>query len=157
MVSGVQALAGSSFSVFRFPAQPLPHLDEAVETTFLRRYLSRTSGYLVLDQKHVVPLQHEHDSHLMDAVLNAGFSNGDIQLINYCRLYLQVHIVSDITDSTGSHIKTGARSGTFFSCSSTRYIPTIQAHPNVRAWRAWRSALALWATKEDRLTVPLGT
>jgi hypothetical protein len=67
-----------------------------------------------------------------------------------------VHTVSNITDAAGSRLKTGTRSGTLFSCSSTRYIPTIQARPNARAWRAWRSALALWATEEDQLTVPLG-
>jgi hypothetical protein len=89
-------------------------------------------------------------------VLHAGFSPGDVHLIQYCRLYLQAHTVSDITDSTGTRLKVGARSGTLFSCSSTRYIPTIQARPNARAWRIWRSALALWATEEDRLTVPLG-
>jgi hypothetical protein len=78
MVSWVQALAGTSYSVFRFPAQPRPHLNKAVETTFIQRYPSRALGYLVLDQEHVVPLQCEHNSHLMDAVVNAGFSNGDI-------------------------------------------------------------------------------
>jgi hypothetical protein len=64
MVSWVQALAGTSYSVFRFPARPLPHLDEAIETIFIRRYLTRTLGYLVLDQEQIVPLQREHDAHL---------------------------------------------------------------------------------------------
>jgi hypothetical protein len=92
----------------------------------------------------------------MDAVVNAGFSNGDLQLIQYCRLYLQVHTVSDITDSAGNRLKTGTQSGTLFSCSLTRYILTIQARPHALVWRACRTALALWATEEDRLTVPLG-
>jgi hypothetical protein len=49
MVSWVQALAGTGFSIFRFPAHQIPHLEEAIETTCIRRFLTRASGYLVLD------------------------------------------------------------------------------------------------------------
>jgi hypothetical protein len=157
LLAWVQALAGTSFSVLRFPARPMPHLEEAIKISYIRWYLSRAAGYLILDQEYVTPLQRVGDFHLMDAVLASGrFSAAKTCLIQYCRLFLQVHTVSDLTDSTGTTLKDGVRSGTLFSSSSTRLIPTIQARPNSRAWRTWRSALSLWANESDLLTLPLG-
>jgi hypothetical protein len=93
----------------------------------------------------------------MDAVLASGrFSPAEICLFQYCRLYLQVHTLSDIMDATGTPPKAGVRTGTLFLSSSTRLLPTLQARPNARAWRTWRSALSLWASENDALTNPLG-
>jgi hypothetical protein len=47
-----QALASTSFSVLRFPSITLPHLAEAIEISYLCRYLSRAAGYLILDQDY---------------------------------------------------------------------------------------------------------
>jgi hypothetical protein len=157
LLAWVQTLAGTSLSVLRRPSVVMPHLVEAVEISYIRRYLSRAQGYLVLDADYVVPLQRARDAHLMDAVLASGrFSPAEICLVQYCRLYLQVHTLSDITDSTGTSFKAGVRVGTLFLRSSTRLIPTLQAHPNARAWRTWRTALSLWASDNDSLTNPLG-
>jgi hypothetical protein len=136
LLAWVQALSGTSFSVLRFPARPMPQLEEAIEISYIRRYLSRAAGYLILDQEYVTPLQQVGDSHLMDAVLDSGrFSAAETCLIQYCRLFLQVHTVSDLTDSTGTTLKDGVRLGALFSSSLTRIIPTIQARPNSRSWR----------------------
>jgi hypothetical protein len=157
LLAWVQALTGTSFSVLRHPSRPLPHLEEGVEISYLRRYLSRAAGHITLDQDYVTPLQQIRNTHLMDAVLDSGhFTPAETCLVQYCRLFFQVRTVSDIADSTRTHLKDGIHSGTLFSCSSTRLIPTIQARPNSRAWRTWRLALPPWANKSDRLTIPLG-
>jgi hypothetical protein len=161
LLAWVQALAGTSFSVLRHPSVVLPHLAEAVEISYLRTYLTRASGHLVLDEDYVVPLQRSRDSHLMDAVLSsAQCTPAEICLSQYYSLYLKVHTLSEITDPTGTSRKAseraGARAGTRFLSSSTRLIPMLQAHPNARAWRTWRFALSLWVTETDALTHPLG-
>jgi hypothetical protein len=157
LLAWVQALAGTSYSVLRFPTIPLPHLAEAVEIQYLRQYLSRVSGHIVLDHNYVTPPQRDHDSHLMDRVLNSGqFTAAEMCSIQYCRLFLQCHTVSDITDPTGHYLKDGVRSGTLFHHSSTWLILTLQGRPHARAWRTWRSALSLWATEAGILTTPLG-
>jgi hypothetical protein len=130
----VQVLARTSFSVLCLPSVSLPHLAEAVEISYICCYSSCAAGYLILDDNYVVPLQRVRDSHLMDAVLNSGrFSPAEICLFQYCRLYLQVHTLFDITGPTGTHLKVGIRACTLFLSSSTRLIPTLQACPNARA------------------------
>jgi hypothetical protein len=99
----------------------MPHLEEAIKISYIRRYLSQAAGYLILDKEYVTSLQRVGDSHLMDAVLDSGrFSAPETCLIQYCRLFLQVHTVSDLTDSTGTTLKDGVRSGTLLSSLSTR-------------------------------------
>jgi hypothetical protein len=131
LLAWVQALAGTSYSGLRHPSRPLPHLEEFVEISYLCRYLSRAMGHITLDRDYVTPLQRIRDTHLMVAVLDSGrFTPAETCLVQYCRLFLQVHTVSNIAASTGTHLKAGIRSGNLFSCSSTRLIPTIQARPN---------------------------
>jgi hypothetical protein len=52
LLAWVQALTGTSYWVLRFPTNPLPHLAEAIEIPYLRQYLSRVSGHIVLDHDY---------------------------------------------------------------------------------------------------------
>ena len=79
----------------------LPHF-EGHYLKGIRSFLRHINGYIILDETYIPALQRENDRHLMDMVINSGkFSNRQIHLINYCRLYLSVHTLSDITKANG--------------------------------------------------------
>ena len=50
------------------------------------------------------PLQRESDQYLMEAAELAGFSAQELLFIDYCRLYLNVISIANISDASGQLI-----------------------------------------------------
>jgi hypothetical protein len=69
-----------------------------------------------------------------------------IRLINYCRLFLQVHTVADLATAEGTHIDLCFIHGNSSLLSSrTLDLEIHQERPcTPEAWKAWRKACALW-------------
>ena len=107
---------------------------------------------LQVDDAGVMPLQRLHDSHIMDHVIaSKRFTKGQLARINYVRLYLDVHTVSDIATACGKFLaKDHARKGR----------PRVnQAEPQCkRTWQLWNRACTLLCSNKrtKRLTTPLG-
>jgi hypothetical protein len=51
---------------------------------------------------YTVRIRRVHDSILMEDAMTGNFTDGEIQAINRCRLYLQVECLSDICTAAGS-------------------------------------------------------
>ena len=69
----------------------------------MRQYLRTFDGTISLQVAPVNTLQQINDRCIMDLVLTTGsFKKHKIKQINYCRLYLQVITISDITSATGA-------------------------------------------------------
>ena len=154
-----QRMSGISKPILEFPSITLPHL----ETSFfpsLRAYLSSTNSALVLEKSHVTPLQRIGDFHLMDRVLEYGqFRPREIRLINYCRLYLQVHTIADLTTAEGTLVDPGFLYDQVSLLSSrSTDLEIIQERPSTpEAWTAWRKACSLWCNIDTgALYQPLG-
>ena len=67
-----------------------------------------------------------------------GFSDKEMLLINRCRIYLQVHMVSEISTARGNHLCPDAWRGVPISAHTTLLLWPRQHRPNSTAWRAWR-------------------
>jgi hypothetical protein len=72
----------------------------------LRHYLFTINGTIKVDTNIIQPLQHIHNCNLMDAVLatNDQFTPKHVRMIHYCRLFLQVLTLSNITLANGTHL-----------------------------------------------------
>ena len=154
-----QRMSGISKPILEYPSIQLPHL----ETSFfpsLRAYLSSTNSALILENTHVVPLQRIGDFHLMDRVLECNqFSPRKIRLINYCRLFLQVHTVADLATAAGTHVDHCFLNGQVSLLSSrSNDLEIHQERPcTPEAWKEWRKACSLWCTIDTgALHQPLG-
>ena len=124
----------------------------------IRSFLRHINAHLELDEDFVPPLQREFDAHIMDIVIDSKkFANCEIERINYCRLYLQVHTISDITKSSGVwlHEEFLPEKHTIETPTTTE-IKFNQQHPGPKSWRLWRRANLLWASKYGRLHTSLG-
>ena len=82
----------------------LPHL-ESESLNSMRNYLASVGGSLELKGDFVVTKQRDKDIFLMDlAVESRRFKPAQLKRINYCRMYLNVLTLSDITTAKGDYI-----------------------------------------------------
>jgi hypothetical protein len=90
----------------------------------------------------------------MESLIASGrFTNKDLKEIKYCRVYLQVFNLSDITNIKGNKIAAWAGRGqTQYGHKSTWEWP-VQQRPT--AWKAWKEALEYLAPDGD-IGDPLG-
>ena len=155
-VAWTQYNAGTGISFLEDIHTQLPYCDSKW-LMGLKQFLEKIDGSLDLDDTYVLPIQREHDFYLMDKVLSEGtFSDDDLNMINYCRLYLQALTVSDITTLDGKTIDKPKLKGNWSLLSSRSTTHKVyQAKPNEEAWGKWRKACKLWSTG-GKLHQPLG-
>jgi hypothetical protein len=84
-----------------------------------------------LDDAYIPARQREHDFYIMDVVLaDSSYPSSDIQRINYCRLYLQATIASDICLPSGRTIDPAMLQGIPSALSSVSlHHHTVQPCP----------------------------
>ena len=151
-----QLNAGTGTSILTDVQTPLPHC-ESKWFKALRSFLHSIDVSLELDDSYVLPLQRENDFYLMDRIITEGtFTDSQLTLINYCRLYLQAITLSDITTLNGSRLDKHKLKGKWSSYSSTSTIhKVVQQRPNESAWSQWRKACKMFTTN-GKLHTPLG-
>ena len=97
----IQCSVGVSFPILNHANVPLPHI-ECKWITSIRTFLSAANMTIQVDTADIPPLQREGDAYIMNTVIQAvKFSPTDIRKINYCRLFLQVVTISDISMASG--------------------------------------------------------
>jgi hypothetical protein len=105
-----------------------------------------------------VPLEREHDDHIMDIILQSKkLKPAQIRTLNYCRMYLGAATLSDLTTANGIYLANAKLHGHISRMSSTTWWLRIHQDPPAEAqWILWRKANQLWSSKEGRLKHPLG-
>jgi hypothetical protein len=95
-----------------------------------------------------------HDIAIMESLIASGrFTNKELKEIKYCRIYLQVFSLSDITNIHGNKITAwAARGQKQYGCQTT-WDWSIQQRPI--AWKARKEALEYLAPDID-ISDPLG-
>jgi Reverse transcriptase (RNA-dependent DNA polymerase) len=84
-----------------------------------------------------------NDLYLMDIFINsAKYSPQELQQLNWCRIYLQVITVADITDARGHRILHHIWQGNKETQPRAQYAWPNQGKPSRQSWIAWRAALA---------------
>ena len=144
----VQYYLGTSQFFLDDVTTPLPHIPTKWYTS-LRNYLSDSDTQLKLATPISYPFQREEDKQLMDVFITSGtFTPGEIVKLNYCRLYLNVHTVADITLADGLTLDATMQKGTVSLLSSrSKHSPIKQSRPPERVWMLWRKACRLFSTK----------
>ncbi|KAI2510607.1 hypothetical protein MHU86_3718 [Fragilaria crotonensis] len=156
-VSWFQAQVGVSFSILEHVQEPLPHL-ESKWIRSLRNFLASINAKLRLDTPYLPELQRLHDACIMDVIQSSGkFTPTEICKLNYCRLYLNVVTISDITCVSGKRLDSNKLSGNHSRLSSYTHGTSIyQERPSDSTWVLWKKANRLWSTSSDALIQPLG-
>jgi hypothetical protein len=155
-VAWEQMIAGTSWSIFSRHDLSIPYL-ESKWILQIREALIDLQGTLQLDNTYTTFPQRRRDEHLMDiAIQSMCFSDKELALLNYCRLYLRVTLVSDISNAQGTHINPEV----WWGDRSTLPKPTStyprQSRPEAKSWIQWRSLLRLITHMSD-LQVITGT
>ena len=136
-----------------------PHF-EAKWLQSLRHYLRDIGGQLHLQDHGVSQLQRVNDCFLMDVVLESKkFRPATIKRINYCRMYLNVLLLSDITLPNGKQLDHAAYNGHKQGMSSSDSGHSVnQAKPNDKAWADWKRFLHHLCHRDaaHTLKAPLG-
>jgi hypothetical protein len=134
---------------------PLPYLT-AQWIPALRTFLATMDGQIKLDRHYIPALQRHGDEHIMDKVVDSGaFSTTQMQQINWCRLYLDVSTVSNLTTANGKFIDTAISQGhrtslSGFSC----WHKTNQAQPSSESWMQWNHVCRIWSHCDGSLFSP---
>lgn len=91
-------------SIFHDVCTPLPHL-ECRWLRSVRSFLASIQGSIRLDNAYTVEGERTHDIHIIEYAQECGlFTDEDIIIINYCRLYLHLTTVSELLDADGQSI-----------------------------------------------------
>ena len=124
----------------------------------LRDFLANHKLSIQLADPCIPPLQREHDSYIMDHILQSNhYTKAEVRKLNYCRLYLQVVTVSDLTTTDGLSIDPHLLHGLPSAYSSRSALLSIhQERPSETEWKLWRRVNLLWSTLAGSLRQPLG-
>jgi hypothetical protein len=119
--------------------------------------LKQIDGSIQIADLTIQPLQRERDYYIMDAAVTLpDFSPAVIRQINYCRLYLQILTISDMTNATGTRLAPGIRHGThLWSQSKSKFQEIHQELPNEASWSIWRRFLNTISNFHGYLFTPL--
>ena len=137
--------AGTGTSLLLNVQTKLPHL-ESKWISSLQQFLHQVNGHITLDNTYMQPKQRVHDRYIMDLALYCGskFKPADIKRINYCRLHLNILLLSNITMPCGSRLDPAAYKGDKNSLfSSTTNHNIHQPRPREQTWKPWRRLLTL--------------
>jgi exonuclease III len=156
-VSWYQLAVGTSTSFLECTSIALPHL-ESKWLGSMRLFLAKMQGSLRLDAVYIQPRQRIHDEYIMDLVLaSKKFTAAEVRRINYCRLYLQVVTLSDLTTIAGDRMDMSKSCGNpNIESSESRLDWPRQDRPSSREWTLWKSATKLWSNGSGELNTPLG-
>ena len=100
-ISWLQFSIGVSYPVLAQPTAFLP-LMESKWVASMHLFLAEQKLTIQLNDTGIPPLQREHDSYIMDHVLNSNhYTPAEVRRLNYCRLYLNVVTVSDLANPDG--------------------------------------------------------
>jgi Reverse transcriptase (RNA-dependent DNA polymerase) len=152
-----QLSLGVSYSFLSRVHDELPHC-ESVWLKSMRTFLAVINASIELDEPCIPPAQRNGDEYIMDMILDSGqFTNAQIRRLNYCRLYLQVVTLSDITDAEGEYVDPAQLQGDKAVYSSqTTWLHVHQAKPSQVEWQLWRKANLIWSYHDGELHTPLG-
>ena len=83
------------------------------------------------------PLQCEHNCFLMDIAIQQPYSDMYMQVLNACRLYLGVTLLSDITTANGQGLAPFSTAWQKPSFSKVKGLLPYQDHPNQQESHQW--------------------
>jgi hypothetical protein len=103
------------------------------------------------------PLLRENVQYIMEAAEEAGFCDSAVRFINYCRLYLNVISLADITDESGMIIDSRVLKQKEIPQQDEDSGLIRQKKPDCTKWSIWFKFLkTLLRPRQSKLKVSLG-
>ena len=100
--------------------------------------------------------QRVHDFFLMDRIFHSPFSTKEIELINSCRIYLQVLTLTDISIGNGRSVDQDMYHGRVTQHRKSPFQWPRQPRPSRIAWEKWQEAIDTIWTNHQIIDPPLG-
>ena len=115
-----QSFCGVGFQILQDPTPLLPHASGGWFVT-LRNFLGVSNMSITIPPKllRTPRLLRRGDVNLMDAFGSLNLKTAQIRLLNYCRLFLQVETLAEISTADGSRILPQAWQGRAMPSNST--------------------------------------
>jgi hypothetical protein len=134
-----QYCAGIGQAILEDTTTKLPYL-ESEWITSLRTYLGLIQGSIQVDQSGVIELMREHDKYIMEIAIQQGkYKPHQLRRINYCRMYLNITTISEITNAKGDMIDPAMMNGNKESTiSKAKWQGVNQQKPDRVSWNLWR-------------------
>ena len=108
----------------------------------LQEDLSQINSKIYIHDVWTLPATRENDKHLMDVILQYVQSPTQQRKLNYCRLYLQVTHLSDITTSDGRKLHPEMlQQPSKFNNQHKHLLWPEQGKPNTITWELWKKML----------------
>jgi hypothetical protein len=100
-----------------------------------------------------------HNIAIMTALMDpsVGLSIKDLQMLNWCRLYLRVFFLSNIATQKGSALTPWAIAGSRSETQTSTWNWPIQQKPPKAAQKLWDAVLKESFGEGTGINVPLGT
>jgi ribonuclease HI len=155
-IQTIQLKAGISKNIFE-GTTPLAHVSWSWLMSvrdFLHHMKAEIRGIPIV----ITPQYRANDKHIMEIAINSchRYTMKDLQLIQACRVHMQVTVLSEITDSTGEQIKDEWLYPHKKRAESNWKWPR-QPSPGRTAWQTWRRFIKTEFTNDlYRLHKPLG-
>ena len=103
--------------------------------SFMRKY-----GVTLTTENHAPPLLREKDEYIMVIVHRMNLSATETRYINYCRLYLNVISIADLSDEAGKYIRQEMYTNPSQHINADDST-CIQRSVPIRKWSLWRKVL----------------
>ena len=119
-------------------------------------------GIRIKDTFEDLILHRQHDDYLMRVFLNQGYHPLRLRTLNYCRMYLQVITIADITTACGAYIRRAVMEGKKDVTSLQKLDwPNQPKSLKPAMWAEWKNALneclLIPYSSTRKLVRPLGT
>jgi len=112
------------------------------------------------------PPLHENDTHIMDVLMDLNYSTMQLQQINACCMYLQINMLAEMTNHTGTLLlpqvmnpmPSQTPQGLDTISHSLLDWPTVHK-PSIQCWKLWTHTIQTVFTgspKGTRIQQPLG-
>jgi len=132
--------------------------------TNVRSFLHSVQSKIRLASPWTIPTIRQNDLHLMNALNDGRYSNSELQVLNHCRMALQVTTLAEIVDHTGQRLLQdalliGTTLPNLTQTSKSKYTWPQQPFPSKTAWSFWTKAIRTTFTKPglpNQLKNPLG-
>jgi hypothetical protein len=153
ILSELQLFIGSSSLVLSLPFKVYGQWVGEYWLVSIWRHMSQIGFTLLVENAWRPSLSCQHDIAIMDAAVQYNFTAQQLKQINFCRMYLQVIMLSDIVDASGTRILSSVFHGTIdVTHSSKLHWPAWQCPTS---WTSWKQLLTHLSTR-GRLHQELG-
>ena len=157
-LESLQLILGTHHHIFQLPYNKYGILAPTSWITHLWEMSYKYNITITGQYTKLHPIR-KNDQALMDMIIESNtFTPDEIIKINYCRIYLQVYNLSDITNGFGTNINHCILQHIKNPDTTSSYNWPHQPNPSRQSWKIWDEAInTIWShSEQNKLHTPLG-